>query len=228
MAFFEPPPPDETAAPPAPAPYGPPIWTGPSQLILGTAIPVNHIFAKTETVAVTLETLHAYPNGMTLNVVYHLRPPVPMDTMQRAHMEMMRAPAHGPRLGFEFSDGRRVGDRSDGGMFDVEKDDDGIPTSPVLLPQGGGGNTSYWQQGHWLWPLPSAGPLTVHFGWVDQGIDDSTLVLDGAQIRYAGEHATELWATGRDTKPGAAPGTVVAGEVTAFTILGRVQDDGDG
>jgi hypothetical protein len=170
--------------------------------VLGTAIPVNHLLAKTDDVAVVVGTLNAYPNGFVLRVTFRLRPPAPLDAMHGGHLAAMRTPALGPRFGLEFSDGRRVGDQPSGGLFDVEKDDNGIPTAPVLIPQGGGGSSGHWDQDFWVWPLPSAGPLVVHFAWADQDIDESSFVLDGAEIRAAGENATELWSTGRDPEPG--------------------------
>lgn len=184
-----------------PAPYGPPIWTGPSELVLGTAFPINHLFAKTDELAVVLELLHAYPNGFTFTVAFQLRPPAPFDAFHPHRLHEVGI----PRFGFEFSNGQRVGDRTFPGMFDVPKDDNGIPTQPVLIPQGGGGGSSRWAQNFWVWPLPSAGPMVVYFAWPHHGIEESKLVLDGAEIRAAGENAPDLWPTGRDPEVGDQP-----------------------
>jgi hypothetical protein len=197
MAFFEPPQPVPEPSPPAA--YGPPIWTGPSELLLGAWVPAQQLLAKTESAAVVLRGLCAYPNGFEVQVSFLSRPP---QTPQLHQQFFTRYQAgHGPRFGFEFSDGRRVGHSTEHGGFDVPKDDNGIPTEPVLLPRGGGGGGGEWKQTFWVWPLPPPGRLVLHFDWPDQKIPDTSVELDGREVRQAGENAVELWSSGRTLLP---------------------------
>ena len=105
---------------------------------------------------------------------------------------------HGfPRVGVRFSDGRTAGDRTRlfGGM-DVPKDDEGIPTQPIISGAGGGGGQYGFQLSFWVFPLPPAGPLEI-FTAVrspDPGERDETkMTLDGTAIRAAAEHAQVIW-----------------------------------
>jgi hypothetical protein len=188
MSFFEPPAPEPEPTPPAP--YGPPIWTGPSELLLGTWIPAQQLLAKTDDVAVVLRGLCAWPNGFELDIRFVGRPPH-TPQMHQAFFARFHA-GRGPRFGFEFSDGRRAGSSTARGGFNVDKDENGIPTEPVLMPRGGGGGGGEYRQSFWVWPLPPEGRLVLHFDWPDRGIRDTDLELDGAAVRRAGENAIEL------------------------------------
>jgi hypothetical protein len=191
MSFFEP------RDPPAPVdatpqPYVPPIWTGPSQLVLGGVAPIEALLVTTDSVAITLDNFRCYPNGFSVNLGFQLRPSAvdPHERMMRRHHLGMRE----PRLGFEYSDGRRTGHRS--GFFDVPKDDNGIPTEPVIHMHGGGGDGDRWDQRLWIWPLPPRGFLTVHFAWPEEQIPESQHVVDADLIVDAAERSIQLWDTG--------------------------------
>jgi hypothetical protein len=200
MAFFEPAGPEpEVVVPP---PYGAPIWTGPSELVLGTWVSAQRLLAKTDDVAVVLRGLCGYPNGFEVQVSFLGRPPQDPQLHQRFFARFHAG--RGPRFGFEFSDGRRAGHATPRGMFDVSKDENGIPTEPVLMPRGGGGGGGEWKQSLWVWPLPPPGRLVLHFDWPDQNIAEITVDLDGAELHQAGTNAIELWETGREPVAGSA------------------------
>ena len=197
MPFFKTP--EPPAEPGPPAPYGPPIWTGPSELVLGTWISAQQLIAKTETFAVALRGLCAYPNGFEVHVSFLGRPPVgPRQGQAFFHAYHS---GRGPRFGFEFADGRRAGPTASPIGKDLPKDDAGIPTVPVLMPRGGGGGGGEWKQAFWVWPLPPNGPLTLFFDWPDRNITEISVALDGTAVRHGGEQATELWPSGRQPDP---------------------------
>ena len=205
MAFFEPPGPEPE--PVVPAPYSPPIWTGPSELVLGAWVSAQRLLAKTDGVAVVLRGLCAYPNGFEVHVSFLGRPPQNPQLHQQFFARFHAG--RGPRFGFEFSDGRRAGHSTRLGGLNVAKDENGIPTEPVLMPRGGGGGGGEWKQSFWAWPLPPRGRLVLHFDWPDQGIEDTTVELDGSELHHAGANAIELWPTGREPvaeAPGTSPG----------------------
>jgi hypothetical protein len=194
MPFFEPPVPEpEPAAPP---PYSPPIWTGPSELVLGGWVSAQRLLAKTDGVAVVLRGLCAYPNGFEAHVSYLGRPP-PIPALHQQFFARLHT-GGGPRLGFEFSDGSRAGALTPRGAFDAAKNENGIPTEPVLMPRGGGGGGGEWKQSYWVWPLPPPGRLVLHFDWPDLDIEETALDLDGTELREAGANAVELWSSGRE------------------------------
>jgi hypothetical protein len=224
MAFFEPPGPEPEAV--VPAPYGPPIWTGPSELVLGAWVAAQQLLAKTDDVAVVLRGLSAYPNGFEVHVSFLGRPPQNPQMHQQFFARFHAG--RGPRFGFEFSDGRRAGHSTRLGGFNVAKDENGIPTEPVLMPRGGGGGGGEWKQSFWVWPLPPPGRLVLHFDWPDQSIEDITVELDGSELHHAGGNAIELWSTGREPVAGslgASPGgswqrSVVSGSTRVLAGVG--------
>ncbi len=200
MAFFDPPEPEPEAV--LPAPYSPPIWTGPSELLLGAWVSAQRLLAKTDSVAVVLRGLCAYPNGFEVQISFLARPPQNPQLHQQFFARFHTG--RGPRFGFEFSDGRRAGHAAPRGTFDMAKDENGIPTEPVMMPRGGGGGGGEWKQNLWVWPLPPPGRLLLHFDWPDQNIEEITVNLDASELHQAGANAIELWETGHEPVAGSA------------------------
>jgi hypothetical protein len=222
VAFFEPRAPEPE--PTAPAPYGPPIWTGPSELLLGNWVLAQELLAKTDEAAIVLRGLCAYPNGFEFQISFLGRPP---HTPQMHHALFARyRGGYGPRFGFEFSDGRRAGQSTRQGGFNVPKDENGIPTEPVMMPRGGGGGGGEFRQNFWVWPLPPDGPLVLHFDWPDRDIPDTTVQLDGTAVRRAGQSALELWPSGRTLAPGEMTGPPFTGSWQPMVATGRVIEAG--
>ncbi len=203
MPFFDEPPPPAFPQPDPNEPYVPPIWTGPSVLVLGQLVPINLLLAKTDALAIVLERVLAYPNGLEVTLVIRTRDPID-HTMHMAafHMgEMLR-------FGVEFADGRKATNVGGPGAFNVEKDDQGLPKVPVLLQQGGGGGGRAWRQEFWLWPLPPPGRMHVVVEWPQRGVSERRQTVDGAAIVKAAEGAITLWDS---AKAHAAPGQIPDG-----------------
>ena len=78
-------------------------------------------------------------------------------------------------------------------MFDVPKDDDGVPTQPVIVGSGGGGGGGHYRFEHWVFPLPPPGPLEVFAQWPVAGIGETSIVLSGDDVRAAARNAIVLW-----------------------------------
>jgi hypothetical protein len=218
MSFFEPREP-QPPVDPSPQPYVPPIWTGPSQLVLGGVAPIEALLVTTDSVAITLDNFRCYPNGFSVNLGFQLRP-----TAENVEDRMLGR-RHGgslPRIGLEFADGRKTGHHG-GGFFDVPKDGDGIPTEPVIHMLGGGGGGDRWDQRLWVWPLPPRGPLTVYFEWSERGILESKQVVDGDLIVDAAERSIQLWDTG-EVAPHPFTGRSFGGGSTRM-LVGRVAEE---
>lgn len=162
MSFFEPPEPFHP-----PEAHEQPVWLGPADNILGAAVPLRLVLARTDDVALALTEAAAYPNGVELNLALRIR---------NFSNEARRALMHGGpfhrhhlagedddggippeilRLGVQFADGRKA-TTLDTHPWQSEAEPDG----PVLIQRGGGGGERSWDMRFWLWPLPPAGPLT--------------------------------------------------------------------
>jgi hypothetical protein len=220
MPFFEPLPPLPDIAEPQPTGWRPPAWDRPSEAVLGIVVPASQLLIRTDDVALVLDELRAYPNGFTCSLVILTNPMTPRDPTQGhgvGPMHPMAMRMRGPRLGFEFSDGsvarvdqprfappppgagghvdtmtlRRAGPGPN--PFGVPTDDEGMPTAPVLVSRGGGGSGSRYEMRFWCFPLPPAGPMTIHADWPDRVADEVAVTFDADLIRAAAANAITLW-----------------------------------
>ena len=200
MTFFEPLPPMPDLGEAQPTGWRPPVWDRPSEATLGAVVPMSVLLAKTDRVAVALGDVVAYPNGFTFNIVIIGNPMTPRPPDQYGMFPMGRGgPNRGPRIGFEFADGARASDtspRPSAGtmmMIRAQRDEQGIPTTPVLTPQGGGGGSNNYQMRYWCFPLPPPGALDLYLEWVDHDIPETKVTLDADAIRAAAANAIILW-----------------------------------
>jgi hypothetical protein len=218
MPFFEPlpaPPPDTMQQ--TEAPWTPPLWDRPSEGTLPAILGVSRLFGRTDSSALALDHLRVYPNGFQLVVGIITSPHLPSELRMGgfATMSMLRAGtaspeqnkptppppsrnwlAHramhtGPRIGIRFANGQSAGAQP--WAFDVPKDEQGIPTQPVIGGGGGGGGGGYFRFEHWVFSLPSPGPLEVFVEWPIAGIEESSIVISGDDVRAAAQDAIVLW-----------------------------------
>ncbi len=96
-----------------------------------------------------------------------------------------------PRIGVRFSDGQSAGTRQQ--SIYVPKDDDGVPTGPVVFGGSFGGGGGHFRFEHWVFPLPSPGPLEVFAQWQFAGLEETSIVISGDDVREAAQRATILW-----------------------------------
>ena len=140
-SFFEPTPPRK---PPRPRVWGPPAWDRPSEGTLPSILPIEEIVAQTDEAVVEVESLGVYPNGLHHQPGDARQPP-----RRRAPRWPHDAPRSGPRfrhrphLAVAACDRRALRRRplagSEAGVIvDVDKDEDGFPTQPILRMTGGG------------------------------------------------------------------------------------------
>ncbi len=118
--------------------------------------------------------------------------PPPPEPPRRFPLRPGRMFDSGPRIGVRFANGQSAGDRLVS-MFDVAKDDDGVPTQPVIVGGGGGGGGGHFRFEYWVFPLPAAGPLEVFAEWSVVGLAEMKVVLDGDAVRDAAQRATVIW-----------------------------------
>lgn len=193
MSFFEPlPPPRESTGPYGPS-WAPPAWDRPSEGVAPAIVPINQLLGRDDRAALVLRNVAVYPNGVVLEIRIFRDPHQPLDHM-REHF-MMR-PDLWPRIGVEFADGRRAGNSPTPFFMagpDVPRDDEGLPTVPVLVHRGGGGGSTEFNQDYWLYPLPPEGPLKVYATFPAIGLEEATVEIDGSAIRRAAKDAVVLW-----------------------------------
>jgi hypothetical protein len=139
----------------------------------------------------SIPTLDVYPNGFRVNVALQLNPHRAQELQSRIHrpMGMMR-------IGVRFADGR-VGGRGGRHVFPgapgIPKDEDGVPTEPIVGFSGGGGSSGGWHFGAWVFPLPPDGPLEIFVAPPPPVVGEFRAVLDGTAVRAAAERARVIW-----------------------------------
>ena len=201
MNFFEsvpqPPPPQ----PPKRAPRR--SWMRPETMIPGS-VAAEALLVSTETAAVAVGSLRAYPNGFEFTVhvrqrgedddfAHGLADPFGRNPRTRGAAE----PDQSLRLGILYADGRRAA--IDGGHRHFS--DPVAPDELVLMHGGSSGSDYRWDGDFWVHPLPPAGPVTFVASWLAKGITEARAQVDGAAISVAASHAVELWPDDPDSEP---------------------------
>jgi hypothetical protein len=193
MSFFELPPlpePPEAEEPEVPE------WVAAPSHVLGAAVPIRLVLARTSEVAVAVLGGTAYPNGFEFKLVVRSRGN--WDELDDFDPLVLRRRGRGPdippellRLGIEFSDGSKATN-----LQELWGDPSRQPPSPVLLPGRGGGGAGTWESEFWVWPLPPEGPLAFVCEWPAREIALSRLEIDAALVREAAAQAEILWEPG--------------------------------
>ncbi|KHD75281.1 hypothetical protein MB27_23755 [Actinoplanes utahensis] len=162
-----------------------------SETTIGGAVAGSFLLARSETAAVGLSGLVAYPNGFEFTVVAVLRDE---DRAGRVFDHVFnRFRGDEPltpqflRLGIRFADGGVVTNLSGTPPWDRGAD------APMLIGQSGGGGGRRYDMQHWVHPLPPPGPVTFVIEWPAYGITETRATLDGTLIRTAATQAISLW-----------------------------------
>jgi hypothetical protein len=167
-----------------------PAWASAPQHVIPGAVGLDVVLARTPEVAAWLGDLGATPDGVwfTLNVVR--RTAARGD--DRGEGPLWGRPRAGAvRFGVGFADGRKIAFEGHGGAGDEVSGD--VATEIALVSGGGSGSHRRSSRSHWLWPLPPAGPVTFALSWLDEGVEETLVEVDGAAFHAAATRAIELW-----------------------------------
>jgi hypothetical protein len=152
--------------------------------------------------AVCVTYISAYATGFTFDLVVMSATDADrdLDPAIMGHARHRRARADGAddhlRLGVQFSDGAKA---TNVGAFPFSEEK---PEGPVLRPRGGGGAPGGWQFGHWVWPLPPAGPLAFVCDWPAASIPLTRHEIDAQLVLAAARRALEIFPPGTPSRPG--------------------------
>jgi hypothetical protein len=166
--------------------YQAPAWArGPAGMVPG-AVAVTLLVARTDTHAVLVDGLLAYPTGFDFDLVVRRRPGRPREHRDQDHLW-----DHGSHLEVRFADGRSADNDP---LRWPRASGDQAPDPPLLYQ-----STSSPDGGHvWLWGLPPPGPLVFACHWPAGQIPPSQAELDAVLVLEAAARAQTLW-------PGEAP-----------------------
>jgi hypothetical protein len=159
------------------------------------------LLGRTDDLAVGITTVEAYSTGFSFNLAVRLRDErggfgLSMYELIAGHGHPhANPPAANERLllGLEYADGRTATNLNPM-PFPADPRAGGLPDDEVVLaPSGGGGGGRAFDQGYWVAPLPSPGPLTFVCAWPALGIAEAHTRMDATLIIDAAARARVLW-----------------------------------
>lgn len=164
---------------------------GPVNGVLPVAVPFAAVISRSETVAVAVSDLSAYPNGLqfTIRVMSAVAPDADPYTSTDGVLRWGVRPADG-RTAFGGPTAGPVGPLGAGAL--------------VLRGGGGEGSPGIWTFRCFLMPLPPPGSLTFAATWPAAGVPEGTVEVDAAPILEAAERAVTVFDLPERPRP--APG----------------------
>ncbi len=207
MSFFDPPEEPDGALWAEKRPRRPDWWDE-HDTVLGGVVTTQFVLAGTDTLAMAVRQIVAYPAGFSLGLIVVARD---------GHMLPEDGPglALGPRsrhggisetafrFGLRHADGTKLEaswqTRYFGGNLNRPPDLDHLseldkPPQPFIAPSGGSGGTGLqWYGGYWSAPLPPPGPLGFVVQWLDGGVPETTVTIGADVILDAAKTSRSIW-----------------------------------
>jgi hypothetical protein len=142
------------------------------------------VLAVSESAAVGVEAVMAFPDALRFDLVAMLREPIVEEPDHKTWSSTCPVfhcmwPAYDPgpgfvRFGVRFADGSRFDNLSHGGGF-------------------GSSGPTYGQAEFWVPEIPGPGPVALFVQWQAVGIPESVTYVDGESIREAVAKSVPLW-----------------------------------
>lgn len=167
---------------------------------LGGVVPLETLIARSETGAVGVRSVVAYPDGFEFTVVAWRRRRPPQGDARRSFFSPFDfyrggdVPDEFVRFGLEFPDGCSVTNL--GERRGVTGDATG--SAHGLDARGGSGTDLEEEQQFWAWPVPTTGTLAMVCEWPAHGIAETRIEINAAEIYEASQRATLVWPTTPD------------------------------
>lgn len=206
MTFFQ----DYSIPVPPPRPrtprFTPPPWTAPPRYELPAILPVGQFLHKSPTFVMAAEAVKVYSTGCIIDLNWILRRTDQEDRKWSEINAVFHRPAPQMReggisadsillFGVQFPDGTKASSSSLAMYGHRPMDQE--PSSPVFeyRPKGGNGGEDDMSANAalWLWPLPPAGDLRLVAQWTDMGMPESSITLNGVQLREAAAGVQNYW-----------------------------------
>ena len=188
--------------------FVPPAWAAPPAYELPVAVHVGQFLHRSPHMVVAVRSAEVYSTGCSfgLSWVFRRGEETEDDWADKHSLFFQQGMGfrRGPRLlsglmlGVELADGSKAstGAHSPHEAMGSNKE----PEPPTLVLNSGGGsgadNELAGTGSAWLWPLPSAGNLRLIAQWMDFGLPESSVMLDGGKLRGAASGVQRFWADG--------------------------------
>jgi hypothetical protein len=169
-----------------PSGYRIPAWLRPPDGVVPGIVPVELLLAHTDTHAILVTDLRAYPTGLEFALTGRPRPDLP----HPRHHDPHRFAHHDLWLELRFADGHTPSNdpRRWPRTFEIEQ-----PDPPFLYYHGVSGSERGWRSRHWLWGLPPSGPLAFVCAWQASKLPTSRVEIDARLVLEAAARAAPVW-----------------------------------
>jgi hypothetical protein len=176
-----------------PSGYRIPTWLRPPETMVPGIVPVELLLARTDTHAVLVTDLRAYPTGVDFVLAVRRRPGQPNQRRRGPDMDREHLEYHDLRFELRFADSHTVSNdpRRWPRTFETEE-----PDPPLLYYHGSGGNDRGWRSRHWLWGLPPPGPLVFVCEWPARQIPALGVKIEAKLVLEAAGRAVPMWPAG--------------------------------
>jgi hypothetical protein len=144
------------------------------------------LFANDRAVLV-VDQFDVYPAGIEFRVSLMLADLLPRNALSTPFDQRMTAPEDLVQLGVQYADGAKWTN-----LAEFPRPDE-PPPPLVVFPGDSGGGLYHWRAHNWMWPLPPDGPVTFVAAWPKLGIPESSVVVDGTELRSLAAKAQALW-----------------------------------
>jgi hypothetical protein len=177
-----------------PSGYRIPTWLRPPETMVPGIVPVELLLARTDTDAVLVTALRAYPTGLEFVLTVRRRPGQPDPRRSDPDRPPRHFGYHDLGLELRFADGHTSSNdpRRWPRTFETEE-----PAPPMLYQShGGGSGEGGWYFHQWLWGLPPPGPLAFVCRWPAGQLPTSGVEIDASLVLEASARAAPVWPTG--------------------------------
>lgn len=196
---------------PEPAPRGgatrfvPPPWLGPPLYELPAVRHIGKFLHRSPAMIVAVKSVDVFAAGCSFSLTWIIRRDgIAEEDWAEKHQLFFNqgmGPRHGLRAGRGLMFGVQLSDGAKASTVGFEPHafmgTDQKPEPPTLtLNNGGGSGADDELSGTgnlWLWPLPPAGTVRLVTQWLDFGLTESSIELDGGLLREAAADAQRFW-----------------------------------
>lgn len=186
--------------------FVPPPWSGTPRYELPALVHIGQFLYFSPTKVIAVKGVEVFSTGCNFDLTWIIRRADETDEEWEALNGVFFQHGFRPKpeqnlldvlllFGVELPDGSRAFTGAHGGGRYMDPTQQ--PTAPVLSFNGGGGSGGDDELAGsgslWLWPLPEEGDLRLVTQWPALGIEESSLILDGGQLKAAAAGAKEFW-----------------------------------
>lgn len=185
--------------------YLPPPWAAAPAYELPAVVHIGKFLHRSSSAVVAVKSADVYSTGCSFSLSWLFRRREQNDEdwadlqylfFQRGRgIRRLKERQTGLMFGVQFPDGSKAITGTPvphGPMESGHRPDP--PTLALNNGGGSGGDDEYSATGMlWLWPLPPAGDLRLVAQWLDFGLEETSINLDGSQLREAAAGAQKYW-----------------------------------